>query len=268
MERLIWLDEKKEEIIKLYNEGKKQTEIAKYFGVSQGSISTRLRSWGVSNPDGNRFKRVDIDKETLYDMYWNQKMHPVDIGKVFGCSKIAIHQKMKKYNIPCRTKSESRMGKLNPIYNVGHTTETKRKMSDAFVNGKRKSFGFSKNWGKGSYYDTPNQGRVWMRSGWEIKVADYLTENEIDWYYEYRWLKITEDMNYLPDFFIPILNCYVEVKGRKKERDIEKFELARKKHNILLWDGEELLKLGIINNSGSTELNKKYRKDLKTNQDK
>lgn len=256
MKRMIWLDKKKNEIIGMYKSGAKQFEIAEYFNISQTAISLRLRKWGVSNPDGNRFIRTDISKNTLYDMYWNKKMHPREIGTVFGCSIMAIHQKMKKHNIPTRTKSESRMGALNPIYNVGHTKEARKKMSQAFANGRK--IGFNSYWGKGAYYDTPNQGRKWMRSGWEIKAADYLTKNNINWFYEYEWLEIDENIRYLPDFYLPEENKYIEVKGRKKEADMEKLKAAMKIYDIELWDGEELLKRGIIDNSGITEINRKY----------
>lgn len=258
MRRNLWLDSKKNSIIRMYQSGMKQTEVAKHFGVSQTSISLRLRKWGVSNPDGNRFiRKVDISKEELYNMYWNKEMHPDKIAKIFGCHKVAIHHALKRHGIKRRTKSEARMGKLNPIYGVGHTEETREKMSQAFVNGRK--VGYNTHWGKGSYYDTPNQRRVWMRSGWEVKTANYLTEKDIDWYYEYKWLPVTESMSYLPDFYLPEFDCYIEVKGRKKDKNMEKFELAQKKYKVLLWDGEELLKRGIINNSGSTEINRRVR---------
>lgn len=261
MKKMIWLDEKKNEIIELANSCT-QMEIAEKFNVSITAISTRLRKWGVSNPDVNRFRRIEIDKDELYKMYWDEEMHPSQIAKKYGCHKQVITNNLIKYGIPRRTKSEARMGKLNPIYGVGHTKKTRNKMSDAFVNGKRKSFGFSKNWGKGAYYETPNQGKVWMRSGWEVKVADYLTAHGIDWYYEHKWLNISDGKHYLPDFYLPTLNCYIEVKGRKKEVDMEKFELAKKKYNVILWDGVELLKLGIITNCGNAELNRKYKKEI------
>jgi predicted DNA-binding protein YlxM (UPF0122 family) len=255
---MLWLDEKKDEIMSYYNDGEKmQSEVAEYFNVSQSSIGTRLRKWGASNSDRNRFSRVDIPKDILYDLYWNEKLHPVKIGEMFGCTKHAIHYKLKQYNIPTRTKSEARMGKLNPIYNVGHTKEACKKMSLAFENGRK--MGFSTNWGKGSYYDTLNQGRKWMRSGWEVKTADYLTKHGVDWFYEYEWLKINESIRYLPDFYLPKEDKYIEVKGRKKKEDMEKLELVMKIYDVELWDGEELLKRGIINNSGITEINRKYR---------
>ena len=82
----------------------------------------------------------------------------------------------------------------------------------------------------------------------------------IKWYYEYKWLDLG-DNKYLPDFYLPDLDLYIEVKGRNKVKDIEKVKAARKlKFKVLLWDGEELLRRKIIDNSGNTEINRKYRK--------
>jgi hypothetical protein len=266
MERMEWLDDYKDIIMCLYNQGMKQIEIAEEFEVSQTAISTRLRKWKVSNPDGNRFKRVDISKEELYDMYWNREMHPVDIGKIFGCSKMAIHQKMEAYGIPKRTKSEARRGKLNPIYGIGHTKEARRKMSLAFENGRK--IGFNGYWGNFDICDTPNQGVVKMRSGWEIKTAKYLTSKNINWYYEYKWLDLGH-AKYLPDFYLPDYDIFIEVKGRKKKIDVVKARSAKKLgYKILLWDGEELLKRGIIDNAGDTEINRKYKNYYDTRQGK
>lgn len=257
MKRMTWLDDYKDIIICLYNEGMKQTEIAEEFEVSQTAIGGRLIKWGASNSDGNRFIRVEIDKETLYDLYWNKEMHPDKIGKLYGCTKMSITRKMIAYGIPMRTKSQARMGKLNPIYNVGHSEEARKKMSDAYSNGR--TMGFSTNWSVGAYYNTPNQGKVWMRSGWEVKVADYLTKQGIDWYYEYKWVILSNKSKYLPDFYIPYLDLYIEIKGRKKEIDMQKFNRSQAVINVLLWDGEELLRRGIIDNSGCSDINKKYR---------
>ncbi len=259
MNRLTFLDDRKDEIIKMYNDGKRQRDIAEYFEVSISAISTRLNKWGVGNIDGNRFKRFDnIDKETVERLYWDEQKHPSEIAKLYGCHKQVITNRMKKWGIPSRTKSESRMGKLNPIYNVGHTAAARKKMSDAFANGRK--IGFNCVWGNSEYYDTPNQGTVRMRSSWEVKTADYLTSKNINWYYEYTWIDL-EHTKYLPDFFLPDLDMFIEVKGRKKGTDVEKVVLSNKLgYNVHLWDGEELLKRGIIDNSGVSSINRKYRK--------
>lgn len=257
MRRMEWLDEFKDIIICLYEEGMKQTEIAKEFEVSQGTISLRLRKWGASDPDGNRFKRNDIDKETLHRLYWDEEMHPSQIAEIYGCHKQTVTNFLIKYGIPRRTKSEARKGKLNPIYKTGHTKKARKKMSDAFVNGRK--IGFNNHWGVGSYYDSPNQGKVWMRSGWETSVADYLTKEGLNWYYESHWITLSESQKYLPDFYIPDLDLYIEVKGRIKSKDKKIIKLMyENKYKFLFWDAEELIKRKIISNPGSTKLYRKY----------
>lgn len=49
-----------------------------------------------------------------------------------------------------------------------------------------------------------------------------------------------------------------------KPEDLIKINEARKHVNILLWDGIELLKLGIIDNCGDGKLNRKHRKKRST----
>ena len=258
MKRNLELDFKKDEILKLYlKDGKSYKEIAEIFNTSLSSIATRIQEWGKSNPDGNRFNRKFIPKDELYDLYWNKEMHPREIGEIYGCSFSTVHNYLKKYGIKTRTKSQARIGRLNPIYGIGHTEEAKQKMSEAFSNGRKIHSG---SWGKGSHYNTPNQGKVWMRSGWETKVADYLTAQGKNWYFEPNWLKLPDGTNYLPDFFIPEENKYIEVKGRYRKRDLFKYEKASKYYDIELWDGIKLLKLGIIDNAGKTEINRTYRK--------
>lgn len=260
MKRNIELDNNKDEILRLYlEENKTYKEIAEIFNTSLSSIATRVQKWGKANSDSNRYNRKEIPKDVLYDMYWNQEMHPRQIGDVFGCSFSTVHNYMKKYGIPTRTKSESRMGKLNPIYEVGHTEEARKKMSSAFINGRKR--GYNSCWGNTSKYITPKQGIVTMRSSWECKVADYLTALGIEWLYEPKVFKLTGIISYKPDFYIEKDDYYIEVKGRLKRSDKEKIRLFKEKgYELEVWDGEELLRLGLITNSGSTEINRKYRK--------
>ena len=105
MNRMGWLDDKKNVIIGMYGEGKTQTEIALYFKVSTTAISLRLRKWGVSNVDVNRFRRFDLDKETIRQLYWDEELHPSQIAEKYGCCKQVITNRMKKWGIPFRTKS-------------------------------------------------------------------------------------------------------------------------------------------------------------------
>lgn len=238
----------KEEIIVYYNSGKKLIEVIDHFGYS--IIPMALRLWGYNNSDSNRFiKKIYIPKEDLYNMYWEEKKHPVYIAKKYNCSITAVVNCMKEANIPFRTKSEARMGELNPIYNVGHSEEARGKMSQAFVNGRE--IGYHSSWGKTSKYNTPTQGLVTMRSSWEVRVADYLTSIDKQWLYEPFTFKLTDTISYRPDFYIPEDDVYIEVKGWLREEDQYKIDLFKKlDFKLYIWDRILLESKGLINASG------------------
>ena len=56
--------------------------------------------------------------------------------------------------------------------------------------------------------------RTSFRSGYEAVVAEKLI---LDWgwrvLYEPHMIKVTEHKTYIPDFYLPDFNCYLEVKG-------------------------------------------------------
>lgn len=62
------------------------------------------------------------------------------------------------------------------------------------------------------YYNGP-KGIIMMRSSWEIEIARWLDFLRLDWLYEPRKFKTSEG-NYIPDFYVPEFDCYVEIKGQ------------------------------------------------------
>lgn len=67
---------------------------------------------------------------------------------------------------------------------------------------------------------------IMLKGQWELKLAIWLDSQNIRWEYEssgfpYEWSGSTR--TYFPDFFIPSLNFYIEVKGYKTERDEAKW---------------------------------------------
>lgn len=65
-----------------------------------------------------------------------------------------------------------------------------------------------------------------FHSSWEVEVAKWLKEHNIIYQRDvqpipYQWKGVWH--LYFPDFFIPVLNCYIEVKGYETERDIQKW---------------------------------------------
>jgi len=67
---------------------------------------------------------------------------------------------------------------------------------------------------------------VWMHSSWELLFAKWLDSNNISWNrkiapFSYEWKGSIR--KYFPDFYISVLDVYVEVKGYQTERDIAKW---------------------------------------------
>lgn len=245
----------KEKVISLTNENKKQIDIAEELGTTQHIISMCLRLWGYNNSNGNRFIEIDIPKEILQQLYWVEERHPKYIADKYNCSITTVVKNMKKYNIPLRSKSEARQGKLNPIFDVGHTDAAKKKMSAAFLNGRDR--GYSGNWGKISKYFSPLQGMLTMRSSWESRVADYLTANAEPWLYEPTTFKLSDLISYKPDFYLISRDLYVEVKGRTLQEDLYKpMKLRDMGVNIIILDRGALELLNLINSSGKPIYNK------------
>lgn len=65
--------------------------------------------------------------------------------------------------------------------------------------------------GKGAYFTKTDGVSVYLRSTYETMFAIGLEQNEIIWKYENRF--DLGDCTYLPDFYLPEYDLYIEVKG-------------------------------------------------------
>jgi hypothetical protein len=70
-------------------------------------------------------------------------------------------------------------------------------------------------------------GTTWMRSTYEARFATFLTLQNIEWVYEPKWFEIGSGKLYLPDFYVPSFDVYVEVKGWWRDDAKEKFDAFR-----------------------------------------
>lgn len=76
---------------------------------------------------------------------------------------------------------------------------------------------------KGGYYKG-----IFMRSPWEIIYAKYLDKNKIKWKYECKIFKFKNGQKYVPDFYLPETDEWIEIKGWMDERSKLKIELFKK----------------------------------------
>lgn len=105
--------------------------------------------------------------------------------------------------------SESRKG-------VPLSEEHKQSCRDAWLAREHKPNGF----GKGGYHNG-----IWLRSSWELLAAEKLDEAGVRWEYEKRRFKIADGRIYIPDFWLPVQEILIEVKGWWTPAAKEKFEL-------------------------------------------
>lgn len=81
-----------------------------------------------------------------------------------------------------------------------------------------------KSWGNETVY----RG-IKYRSNWECYVAKLLLYSNLEFNYEPRRFYLTDKLSYLPDFYIPELKAYIEVKGWLLEKDKVRMALFKTK---------------------------------------
>jgi len=129
-----------------------------------------------------------------------------------------------------------------------YTKDTIQKMSNAK---KGQNLGHSvppnSGYGKGCYYESQLQGKIWLRSSYELKFAEWLDKNEIPWLYEIQTFDLG-NTTYTPDFYLPTCNMFIEIKGYMKKEAQEKINKFLDNYNeetLKILYKEDLIKLGI-----------------------
>lgn len=120
-----------------------------------------------------------------------------------------------------------------------HTDETKAKLSIAATK-QNKAY-------KGSYLYSGLKGEIDMRSSWEVKYAEWLDSEGIDWQYEPTF-KLSNGKLYTPDFKLDD-GTIVEIKGYFRDDAREKWELFEDDYpdiNKQLLMKSELKELGVL----------------------
>jgi hypothetical protein len=103
----------------------------------------------------------------------------------------------------------------------------------------------------GSWYESPNAGRVYLDSTWEVLYAKFLDRSDVKWErntkrFSYTWQN--SNHGYIPDFFLTETNSYVEVKGYTTKKDLAKWDSFRNIHKLTLivMTKLELTELGLL----------------------
>lgn len=100
---------------------------------------------------------------------------------------------------------------------------------------------------KHQWYNSPIAGRIFLDSSWEVKYAEFLDKQKFEWkrnIEKFPYIYNGKEYNYIPDFYIPIKDEYVEIKGYMTQKDEEKIRQFPRK--LLVLQRDDLKKLGII----------------------
>lgn len=98
---------------------------------------------------------------------------------------------------------------------------------------------------------------IFFRSSWEANIARYLMKNKIDWEYEPKTF-VFEDIkrgcvSYTPDFYLPTLDIWIEVKGWMDDKSRVKLERFGK------YFPNESEKLWLLDSNEYKIIEKKYK---------
>ena len=86
-------------------------------------------------------------------------------------------------------------------------------------------------------FKDPQGKRITLRSTYELRVAVWLNEQNLDWLYEPKTFYIEVlDKTYTPDFYIPHLDVWIEVKGIwQNQSELKWREFCKTHNNALLF---------------------------------
>lgn len=91
-----------------------------------------------------------------------------------------------------------------------------------------------------------------FKSFWEYRFVRWLELSKIEWNYEPKAFKLTvnnKETHYIPDFYLPKFDCYIEIKGWWRDDAKEKFIKFKKVYssiNIKVFNKKELLMIGVL----------------------
>ena len=188
----------------------------KYCSASCGTSSSNTR-----NPKRSNKVRLftDIIKKPTAHKEKRGKFLKVCFHKCTQCDSIILS----RAGYPAR-KTCSRKCQTNA--SVGDRT---------YINGKRKNI----------YYTHKDGSQVHLESSWELEIAQFLDENNIEWIRPKYiiWIDSTgKHRNYYPDFYLPSIDLYLDPKNPyAMAQDIEKMNYISSKVN-LLYGNKDMIK--------------------------
>lgn len=186
--------------------------------------------WRMHTEEGRKFEvQPAKTKEAKKRQNWNkgltQRDHP----------SIAQH---------ARTIQEGyNTGRNRPPFTRKHTAEELDKISKARMQHLEEKSGWA---GTHHRYASVKAGAVHLHSNWELETAKALDVSCFHWVRPSNWFKYQDQegqtRRYQPDFYLPELDLYIEVKPYCPPKQQWKLEQAGKQINLLVVKTKEEIK--------------------------
>lgn len=222
--------------LKLFSKINSGTYIEKYGKEKAKQIIDKInknKSWYKHSEEakikiGNAHRKEKIYKENIcyfcnkkfiYLYKYNNPKYCSKNCRKNGCSLI-MKNKKRIWNFSKEEKQRISLRNKGKIL----SKETKQKMSIAHK-------GLLVNNGKKRYL----YNNIFFRSNWEINFAKWCDINNMKYFYEPQIFKLTDTIYYTSDFYLPIWDMWVEIKGFWYEKSLEKVNLFKEKISSNLW---------------------------------
>ncbi len=246
-------------ICSMYVDGINPEKIALELSISQYPIPRILKENNIKIRglyETTNHITPENEKE-ICEIYKREELSLYRLGKKFGVSEGFIREIIIKNNLQLRPHGKvTEEGKKSII-----KSNNKRCGELSATFGRIPSKDHC--WGNGEWYNSPFQGTIWIRSGWEIRYAMFLDEHNILWTYETIAFPLTlngHKTTYHPDFYLIDYDIYIDVKGREEwnKEKIQAFQEQYTNIKLQILFKEDLANYG-INIRKQFYINNKWR---------
>lgn len=207
---------------------------------------------------GNPNKQSLLDWRKIQE-YYNLGYFWKDVSKKFNIGLSTIRRARKKGLFKSRRMGDSLKISHDKRKELGITIPLKIEMARRdkirnYINNKYKN-GWVAGGGRCKFIEYVSKitnKKFQLQGTWELLVAESLDDCNEPWIKNYKTFRYVDELDkqrlYMPDFYLPNKNIYIEVKGYQTERDIlkwkyfpEKLVVLKKKEIWLLKESKQNL---------------------------